>query len=134
MTHILMAKARQILKRCLDWNRDILKKELALTEKDIIDLPALFKMDEDRQARAFFPNMVNMIVLDKDLGIPKPFGPQVEEECCLETHVRSLLEPLGLACTFIDDISAYHKFLGEVHCGTNVRRKPFTFKWWHMVP
>lgn len=44
--------------RCLDWNRDILKKELALTERDIIDLPALFKMDEDRQARAFFPNMV----------------------------------------------------------------------------
>uniref|UniRef100_A0A8C6A4S7 Protein-arginine deiminase type-2 n=1 Tax=Marmota marmota marmota TaxID=9994 RepID=A0A8C6A4S7_MARMA len=120
--------------RCLDWNRDILKKELGLTEQDIIDLPALFKMDEDRQARAFFPNMVNMIVLDKDLGIPKPFGPQVEEECCLETHVRALLEPLGVTCTFIDDISAYHKFLGEVHCGTNVHRKPFAFKWWHMVP
>nr|BAG58605.1 unnamed protein product [Homo sapiens] len=120
--------------RCLDWNRDILKKELGLTEQDIIDLPALFKMDEDHRARAFFPNMVNMIVLDKDLGIPKPFGPQVEEECCLEMHVRGLLEPLGLECTFIDDISAYHKFLGEVHCGTNVRRKPFTFKWWHMVP
>uniref|UniRef100_A0A8C9PLX0 Protein-arginine deiminase n=1 Tax=Spermophilus dauricus TaxID=99837 RepID=A0A8C9PLX0_SPEDA len=120
--------------RCLDWNRDILKKELGLTEQDIIDLPALFKMDEDRQARAFFPNMVNMIVLDKDLGIPKPFGPQVEEECCLETQVRALLEPLGVTCTFIDDISAYHKFLGEVHCGTNVHRKPFAFKWWHMVP
>ena len=44
--------------RCLDWNRDILKRELALTEKDIIDLPALFKMDENHQARAFFPNMV----------------------------------------------------------------------------
>ena len=44
--------------RCLDWNRDILKKELGLTEQDIIDLPALFKMDESRQARAFFPNMV----------------------------------------------------------------------------
>ncbi|XP_057641001.1 protein-arginine deiminase type-2 isoform X1 [Chionomys nivalis] len=129
-----LSQENQYFQRCLDWNRDILKKELALTERDIIDLPALFKMDEDRQARAFFPNMVNMIVLDKELGIPKPFGPQVEEECCLETHVRSLLEPLGLACTFIDDISAYHKFLGEVHCGTNVRRKPFTFKWWHMVP
>ncbi|KAM7324032.1 hypothetical protein ACRRTK_016337 [Alexandromys fortis] len=129
-----LSQENQYFQRCLDWNRDILKKELALTERDIIDLPALFKMDEDRQARAFFPNMVNMIVLDKELGIPKPFGPQVEEECCLETHVRSLLEPMGLACTFIDDISAYHKFLGEVHCGTNVRRKPFTFKWWHMVP
>lgn len=44
--------------RCIDWNRDILKKELGLTEQDIIDLPALFKMDEYRQARAFFPNMV----------------------------------------------------------------------------
>ncbi|XP_011361905.1 protein-arginine deiminase type-2 [Pteropus vampyrus] len=129
-----LVQENQYFQRCLDWNRDILKKELGLTEQDIIDLPALFKMDEYRQARAYFPNMVNMIVLDKDLGIPKPFGPQVEEVCCLETHVRSLLEPLGLCCTFVDDISAYHKFLGEVHCGTNVRRKPFTFKWWHMVP
>ncbi|XP_012517928.1 PREDICTED: protein-arginine deiminase type-2 [Propithecus coquereli] len=136
---LLMASTPTVIplsptQRCLDWNRDILKKELGLTEDDIIDLPALFKMDEGRQARAFFPNMVNMIVLDKDLGIPKPFGPQVEDVCCLETHVRALLEPLGLYCTFIDDISAYHKFLGEVHCGTNVRRKPFAFKWWHMVP
>uniref|UniRef100_A0A8D1EIF8 Protein-arginine deiminase n=1 Tax=Sus scrofa TaxID=9823 RepID=A0A8D1EIF8_PIG len=129
-----LVQENQYFQRCLDWNRDILKKELGLTEQDIIDLPALFKMDDNRQARAFFPNMVNMIVLDKDLGIPKPFGPQVEEVCCLETHVRSLLEPLGLCCTFVDDISAYHKFLGEVHCGTNVRRKPFPFKWWHMMP
>ncbi|XP_004679411.1 PREDICTED: protein-arginine deiminase type-2 [Condylura cristata] len=120
--------------RCLDWNRDILKRELGLSEQDIIDLPALFKMDENRQAQAYFPNMVNMIVLNKDLGIPKPFGPQVEEQCCLEAHVRGLLEPLGLSCTFLDDISAYHKYLGEVHCGTNVRRKPFAFKWWHMEP
>ncbi|KAK2491792.1 hypothetical protein MC885_007774 [Smutsia gigantea] len=40
-------------------------------------------------------------------------------------HVRSLLEPLGLCCTFIDDISAYHKFLGEVHCGTNPHQETF---------
>lgn len=53
-----------LAQRCLDWNRDILKKELGLTEQDIIDLPALFKMDENRQARAFFPNMV------------RPSGPQ----------------------------------------------------------
>lgn len=129
-----LVQENQYFQRCLDWNRDILKKELGLAEQDIIDLPALFQMDKSRQARAFFPNMVNMIVLDKDLGIPKPFGPQVEEVCCLETHVRSLLEPLGLCCTFVDDISAYHKFLGEVHCGTNVRRQPFAFKWWHMEP
>uniref|UniRef100_F6SFR1 Protein-arginine deiminase type-2 n=1 Tax=Ornithorhynchus anatinus TaxID=9258 RepID=F6SFR1_ORNAN len=122
------------VQRCLDWNRDILKKELGLTERDIIDLPALFVVNEQGQALAYFPNMVNMIVLQKDLGIPKPFGPMIEEQCCLEAHARALLEPLGLSCTFIDDIFSYHKYMGEVHCGTNVRREPFPFKWWHMEP
>lgn len=75
-----------------------------------------------------------MIVLSRDLGIPKPFGPIIEGECCLEQNASSLLEPLGLACSFIDDISSYHKLLGEVHCGTNVQRNPFAFKWWNMVP
>ena len=77
---------------------------------------------------------VNMLVLGKHLGIPKPFGPIIDDRCCLEEKVRSLLEPLGLRCTFIDDFYAYHLRHGEVHCGTNVRRRPFSFKWWHMVP
>ncbi|KAM9116111.1 protein-arginine deiminase type-3-like isoform 2-T2 [Pangshura tecta] len=77
---------------------------------------------------------VNMIVLGKHLGIPKPFGPMVDGRCCLEENVRSLLEPLGLTCTFINDFFTYHTLLGEVHCGTNVRRKPFSFKWWNMIP
>lgn len=45
------------LQRCIDWNRDILKKELGLTEEDIIDLPALFKLDKGK-AMPYFPNMV----------------------------------------------------------------------------
>ncbi|XP_044138447.1 protein-arginine deiminase type-2-like [Bufo gargarizans] len=116
---------------CIDWNRDILKKELCLTEEDIIDIPALFKLQNDK-AVAFFPNMVNMIVLRKDLGIPKPYGPIIKETCCLEDYVIELFKPLELKCTFIDDVVSYHKKLGEVHCGTNVRRESFTFKWWQM--
>lgn len=77
---------------------------------------------------------VNMLVLGRHLGIPKPFGPLVGGQCCLEERVRALLEPLGLTCTFIDDYFSYHVLSGDVHCGTNVRRKPFAFKWWHMVP
>uniref|UniRef100_A0A8B9HKS4 Peptidyl arginine deiminase, type II n=1 Tax=Astyanax mexicanus TaxID=7994 RepID=A0A8B9HKS4_ASTMX len=75
---------------------------------------------------------VNMIVLGTNLGIPKPFGPEVNGSCALETEMRSLLEPLGLSCTFIDDFASYHKLLGEVHCGSNVLRKPFEFKWWKL--
>ncbi|XP_059936206.1 protein-arginine deiminase type-1-like [Mesoplodon densirostris] len=118
---------------CIDWNRAVLKRELGLTERDIVDIPQLFLL-KDFCAEAFFPDMVNMVVLGKYLGIPKPFGPIINGCCCLEEKVRSLLEPLGLHCTFIDDYLSYHKLLGEVHCGTNVRRKPFPFKWWHMVP
>ncbi|XP_036427000.1 protein-arginine deiminase type-2 isoform X2 [Colossoma macropomum] len=122
------------VQNCIDWNRDVLKKELGLDEDDIIDLPILFKVDteEENRAVAYYPDMVNMIVLGTKLGIPKPFGPQVNSSCALEAEMRSLLEPLGLNCTFIDDFSSYHKLLGEVHCGSNVLREPFAFKWWNL--
>ncbi|XP_071623118.1 protein-arginine deiminase type-1-like isoform X2 [Heliangelus exortis] len=128
-----LRKDNRHVQRCIDWNRDLLKEELGLSEPDIIDIPQLFICSGSR-ADAFFPDMVNMLVLGKHLGIPKPFGPQVGGQCCLEERVRELLEPLGLTCTFIDDYFSYHLLSGEVHCGTNVRRKPFAFKWWHMVP
>uniref|UniRef100_A0A8C9M8M6 Peptidyl arginine deiminase 3 n=1 Tax=Panthera tigris altaica TaxID=74533 RepID=A0A8C9M8M6_PANTA len=123
----------KFVQSCIDWNREVLKRELGLTEQDIIDIPQLFKI-ERRKAVAFFPDLVNMLVLGKHLGIPKPFGPIINGRCCLEEKVRSLLEPLGLHCTFIDDFTPYHMLHGEVHCGTNVRRQPFSFKWWNMVP
>ncbi|NXF27866.1 PADI1 deiminase, partial [Rhodinocichla rosea] len=119
--------------RCIDWNRDLLKQELGLSEQDIVDIPQLFILTNSR-ADALFPDMVNMLVLGRHLGIPKPFGPVVGGRCCLEQRVRELLEPLGLSCTFIDDFFSYHVLSGDVHCGTNVRRKPFAFKWWHVVP
>uniref|UniRef100_A0A8C0A474 Protein-arginine deiminase n=1 Tax=Bos mutus grunniens TaxID=30521 RepID=A0A8C0A474_BOSMU len=123
----------KFMQSCIDWNREVLKRELGLAERDIVDIPQLFKM-ERRKAVAFFPDLVNMLVLGQHLGIPKPFGPVINGRCCLEEKVRSLLEPLGLHCTFIDDFTPYHMLHGEVHCGTNVRRQPFSFKWWHMEP
>ncbi|KAK9391967.1 protein-arginine deiminase type-1 [Crotalus adamanteus] len=118
---------------CIDWNRSILKRELGLTERDIIDIPQLFTL-EGSTASALFPDMVNMLVLGKYLGIPKPYGPIIHGHCCLEANVRSLLEPLGLSCMFIDDFFSYHVLSGEVHCGTNVRRERFSFHWWNILP
>ncbi|CAN2387993.1 deiminase [Pristimantis euphronides] len=126
-----LKQSSEICQENIDLNRKIMKNELGLTEEDIIDIPILYQCDSDMEsAESFFPNMVNMLVLGKQLGIPKPFGPKIFGTCCLEEKVRSLLEPLGLNCTFIDDFATYHKFLGEVHCGTNVIRKPFSFSWW----
>ncbi|XP_043097375.1 protein-arginine deiminase type-2 isoform X2 [Puntigrus tetrazona] len=123
------------VQNCIDWNRVVLKKELGLDDEDIIDLPILFKVLEEKncsRAVAYYPDMVNMIVLGDQLGVPKPFGPTVNGRCALETEVCSLLEPLGLKCTFIDDFAPYHKLLGEVHCGSNVLREPSSFKWWNL--
>ncbi|XP_057702158.1 protein-arginine deiminase type-2 isoform X2 [Corythoichthys intestinalis] len=121
---------------CIDWNRDVLKRELGLDDADIIDLPILFKLEQDVdhefRAVAFYPDMVNMIVLGQNLGIPKPFGPKVNGRCALEAEMCSLMGGLGLNCTFIDDFASYHQLLGEVHCGSNVRREAFNFKWWEL--
>ncbi|RMC22919.1 hypothetical protein DUI87_00076 [Hirundo rustica rustica] len=145
-----LAQQNQYVQRCVDWNRDILKKELGLLEEDIIDLPALFKLDKQGKAVALLPQhgkeglppkkntagsaRVTMIVLGRDLGIPKPFGPVAGGECCLERRIRALLEPLGLCCRFLEDVSSYHGSLGEVRCGTGVQRRPFAFKWWNFTP
>ncbi|XP_070758688.1 protein-arginine deiminase type-2 isoform X2 [Enoplosus armatus] len=120
---------------CIDWNRDVLKIELGLDDEDIIDLPILFKLVvdvEEYRAVAYYPDMVNMIVLGKNLGIPKPFGPKLNGRCALEAEMCSLMEGLDLSCTFINDFASYHKLLGEVHCGSNVRREPFDVRWWNM--
>ncbi|KAK4809811.1 hypothetical protein QYF61_014279 [Mycteria americana] len=129
-----LRKFNNYVQSCISWNRDILKRALGLSEQDILDIPQLFQGDVATGAGAFFPDMVNMLVLGRHLGIPKPFGPLAGGQCCLEERVRALLEPLGLTCTFIDDYFSYHVLSGEVHCGTNVRRKPFAFKWWHALP
>ncbi|XP_070693625.1 protein-arginine deiminase type-2 [Pempheris klunzingeri] len=135
LSHDDLQAENNYVQSCIDWNRDVLKRELGLVDEDIIDLPILFKLVEDTKALyravAFFPDMVNMIVLGKNLGIPKPFGPKVDGCCALEAEMCSLMEGLGLSCTFIDDFASYHKRLGEVHCGSNVRREPFDFKWWN---
>ncbi|MEM8779262.1 MAG: protein-arginine deiminase domain-containing protein, partial [Cyanobacteria bacterium P01_G01_bin.49] len=117
----------------INWNREILKKELGLTEEDIIDLPALFEaVGNKKRAETYFPNMVNMLVLDRHLAIPKPFGPQINGECQLEAFVKNRLKSLDLVCYFIDDWEPYFLGRGEIHCGTNTRRKPFKTKWWEI--
>lgn len=116
----------------INWNREFLKQELGLTEEDIIDLPAMFEDDGEGRAETFFPDMVNMIVLDKHLVIPKPHGPKVKGECQFEAYVKRVLEPLGLICHFLDDWETYFLGRGEVHCGTNTRREPFAQNWWEV--
>lgn len=129
-----LARQNQRFQEHISWNREVLKQELDLGEEDIIDLPVLFENDGDGRAKSFFPNMVNMLVLKQHLAIPKPFGPQVDAQCQFEAYVKGVLEPWSLVCHFIDDWDTYFRDGGEIHCGTNTSRQPFTQKWWEIEP
>lgn len=129
-----LAHQNQCYQEYINWNREVLQQELGLVEEDIIEIPALFQDDGDGRAETFFPNMVNMIVLDRHLAIPKPFGPQIDAQCQFEEYVKKVLEPLGKECHFIDDWDPYFRGGGEIHCGTNTSRQPFAQKWWEIEP
>eukprot|EP00069_Balaena_mysticetus_P013526 bmy_08208T0 len=120
----------QVLVRETSNKQDALSCRLQFGEEPVVPGTAVLKLGPPGP----WGSKVNMLVLGKHLGIPKPFGPIINGRCCLEEKVRSLLEPLGLHCTFIDDFYTYHVQHGDVHCGINVRQQPFSFKWWCMVP
>ncbi|XP_033616516.1 protein-arginine deiminase type-4-like, partial [Fukomys damarensis] len=50
---------------CIDWNREVLRRELGLEDPDIIDIPQLFKLTGGTRgalkAEAFFPNMLSQL-------------------------------------------------------------------------
>ncbi|XP_036901212.1 protein-arginine deiminase type-6 [Sturnira hondurensis] len=133
------------VEKCINLNRQILRWELGLQDSDIIDIPQLFCLEqltnvssseqpEKHYARPYFPNMLQLVVMGKNLGIPKPFGPQIKGTCCLEKRVCQLLEPLGFQCTFINDFDCYLTEIGDFCACANIRRVPFAYKWWRMVP
>lgn len=126
-----LGEANRQFQTFIDWNREVLKRELGLGEEDIIDLPVLYRAERGH-AGAYFPDVVNLLVVDRTVIIPKPFGPEVDAACVFETRIRSLLEPCGLTCTFVNTWYSYHILSGEIHCGTNAYREPHAVNWWEM--
>jgi protein-arginine deiminase len=101
---------------------------------DIIKIPVLFVESEDLPgfADAYTPDMVNMLVVGNNCVIPNPFGPVDGDVDQFKKDVIDKLEPLGLNLHFINDWYTYHKANGEVHCGTNAKRKISPQKWWEL--
>ena len=84
---------------------------------------------------AYTGNSINMLVVTRGDGtarlvIPKPFGPEVNGVCQFQREVESQLTGSGNDLTFIDCFATYHHRDGEIHCGTNSKRKPPTDGWW----
>lgn len=104
-----------------------LKASLNLDESDIVEVPILgFNIDvpDVWQGLALTPGMVNLNSMSLFSLIPEPF---LQE---FKTPVQNAMTGVGQTPIFINDWSLYHANMGEVHCGSNTLREPFSKKWW----
>jgi protein-arginine deiminase len=120
--------------RILDEVRKALMGELDLKPDALVDIPVAFKPVGGEKALAYFPDMVNHLVLGGISVVPKPYGPIVEGKDLFEEAFIAAVPQQKVR--FVDDWLPYHEMSGEVHCGTNVRRKPAeSIRWWeHRLP
>lgn len=114
------------------------KAELGLTDDDIIKLPSLFETVGGCGGRvaALIPGMANLVVANVDgqtthvfTADPffRPSGASQATDPLITAFTGA--SPAGLTFHYVDDWNVYHLGLGEVHCGTNVRRTPVA-QWW----
>jgi len=123
---------------------DRMKRELGLTDDDIVRVPAVFEEVGGPYAAALIPGTVNMLVHTHPDGqatafLPDPFlrpeGAGIEDDPFV-AEIEALLPP-DVEPVWVDNWDMYHIALGEVHCGTNARRTPLA-NWWedalHLLP
>jgi hypothetical protein len=133
----LRAYNERIQEDYLEPNVEILKRELGLTNADILRVPALFEpADEYWQAAALFPGTVNLLVANDPAGqthlfMPDPFMRTHDWDTGSDPFIRWFEDnlPASLGLHFVDNWFVYHLGLGEVHCGTNTQRAPIE-DWW----
>jgi protein-arginine deiminase len=106
------------------------KAETGLTDAEIIKIPFLHTSMQGG-SYAYIPGMVNgILVSDTHFVVPNPHGPVIDGADIFQKTMTERLAPLGVTVDFAEDWDEYHAALGEVHCGSNARRKIPDTKWW----
>lgn len=121
----LMATQERIQEK-IDAVRRTLQDELGVADADIIEIPVLFNSDKIWFPGRYFAetvNMVNGLLVGKDYIVPDPRGPLVDGKDVLLQAVKDRLEPLGCRVVPLDCFYPYHRWGGEIHCGTNATRR-----------
>ncbi|MCX7703529.1 MAG: protein-arginine deiminase domain-containing protein [Planctomycetota bacterium] len=115
----------------LDSIKTFLKSQLKLSDGHFVELPVLFEDYGGGYAVAWTAGAVNMLVLNsQNVVVPKQFGPQDGGVDKFHEFINSKLQPLGLTVHYVDCWDSYHVYMGEIHCGTNVKRQPLSTLWW----
>jgi protein-arginine deiminase len=98
---------------------------LGIGDGSFIEAPALF-----RDGIAVIPNMVNSLVVGKQVFAPDPLGPVIGHVDVFAEAFEAPLTAVGLEVHFVDVWDYYHSNAGEIHCGTNAVRRITNPEWW----
>lgn len=81
----------------------------------------------DGTAFAYNPGLANLQPGSGGIAFARQYGPRNASNVDIfEADVTSKFP----TARFVDDWYLYHINMGEVHCGSNVRRSPYSFNWW----
>jgi protein-arginine deiminase len=99
-------------------NIDILKQELGISDDQFIKVPAWYKAD----GTSLIPNMVNSALVNGMFIAPDPNGPVVGGTDLIQQAFVQQMAQSSVTIAFVDD-QLYHRWWGNVHCATNVKRR-----------
>ncbi|MBS3128719.1 hypothetical protein J4410_06245 [Candidatus Woesearchaeota archaeon] len=104
---------------------------------NVIKIPNLFMgstlrgIIESRSSVAFTPGLANAQPVNGLTYFPKSFGPTRHWLSTVDVIEKKLKDQIpGNDEIFVEDWDNYHRNMGGVHCGTNVKRQIFIRDWW----
>jgi hypothetical protein len=102
-----------------------------------ISLPNLFfgrraGFAAGKSSVAFNPGPTNLQPLAGKRYVPRQFGPRTSAGG--DIYEEEIRTALGAGTQFVDCWDLYHRLLGEVHCGSEVKRDFPGVDWWTKIP
>ncbi len=132
-TSVMASSAKAAVE--VDAQVEIVKHETGLTDDAIIRVPFLHHDVYAGASAAYQPGMVNGIYLADDVfAAPDPHGPIIDGVDPFKAATEAAFGAHGIEVRWVEDWDLYHRNLGEVHCGSNTRRRvSASERWWEAV-
>ncbi len=112
---------------------DQLQAVTGVTAAEMVSAPFTF-CQESGGLLAYQPGLVNGISLSAArFGAPAPHGPEVGGEDPFAARLEANLAPHGVGVDWVENWDLYHRYWGEVHCGSNVTREVPATPWWESL-
>ncbi|WP_320672060.1 protein-arginine deiminase family protein [Patulibacter defluvii] len=118
--------------RRIDAQLAVLRRELGLTDADVVRVPVLFGIAQDaRRQIAWTGNVANGLAPGgRTFLAATPHGPVVGGRDLFADDAAAALKAKGISVRWVDTWPSPHVRQGEVHCFTNALRDLGDGAWW----